>query len=389
MKTANVLLLITPSSPGRFNGIARFARANGWHLTVSDRLTHTLNGWTGDGALVTLRDDNEIERKVRLMRKKGIPVVDLSFSRPDINVPRVAGDNELIGQLAAEHLKNRHFKNIAWFSTRWGHQHDLRFLSFARNLDFTVGRWVWEENHKSAKSDDWKNLSKFLTGHLKKIEKPAAIFCYDDADASCVESAALRAGYKIPEEIAILGAGDDEPLCESQIIPLSSVRHDLEKNGYEGAKLLAALMNGEKPPQKPVLIPPKGIAERQSTDTLALSFSLTRSARDIYLKNLANPPSTEMLASELGVSRATLDRAFAADIGISPGKILSRLKLDESKRLLRRSNLTVAEIAYSLGFCNSAYFVNSFKKETGFSPKKWRNINCHTPKTATEVEASD
>jgi LacI family transcriptional regulator len=374
MKTANVLLMITPSSPGRFNGITRFARANGWHLTVADRLTHTLNGWTGDGALVTLRDDKEIEKRVKVMRRKGIPVVDLSFSRPDIKVPRVAGDNALIGQIAAEHFKKRLFKNVAWFSTSWGHQHDLRYRSFASSLDSSTEKWIWEDALKSAKSDDWKNLSKYLIRHLEKIVKPAAIFCFDDADASCVESAALRAGFKIPEEIAILGAGDDEPLCESQIIPISSVKHDLENVGYEGAKLLASLMNGEKPPQEAILIAPKGIAERASTDTLAVPSTLTREARDIYLKNLSNPPSTEMLATELGVSRATLDRAFAADIGFSPAKMLSRLRLDESKRLLKHSKLTVSEIAYSLGYCNSAYFVNTFKKEMGVSPRKWRGI---------------
>lgn len=372
MKTTNVLLLITPSSPGRFNGVTDFARANGWHLTVSDRLTHTLDGWTGDGALVTLRDDPEMERKVKSMRRKGIPIVDLSYSRPDIRIPRVAGDNKLIGQMAAKHFKERCFKNVGWFSTKWGAQHELRCNAFSEGSLATPERWIWEKAPLRTKSYDWKSLSKYLTNNLAAIEKPAAIFCFDDADASCVESAAIAAGYSIPDEIAILGAGDDEPLCESQIIPISSVRHDLARIGYEGAKLLASIMKGEKKPEKPILIPPRGIAERASSDTLATPKGLTGRAKKIYQDNIANPPSTEMLASALGVSRATLDRAFATDIRMSPGKLLSRLRMDEAKRILRHRNLSVSELAQSLGYCNSAYFVNVFKKETGVSPRRWK-----------------
>ena len=161
-------------------------------------------------------------------------------------------------------------------------------------------------------------------------------------------------------------------MCESQIVPISSVRHDLERIGFEGAQLLARLIDGDAPPAAATLVPPLGIAERASTDTLAVSSEIVRKARDIYLEELANPPSTEMLAERIGVSRATLDRAVAADIGISPAKMLSRLRLDEARRMLRAGVLSVSEIAYKLGYCNPAYFVNTFRRETGLSPRAWR-----------------
>jgi LacI family transcriptional regulator len=190
-----------------------------------------------------------------------------------------------------------------------------------------------------------------------------------------VESAALAGGLSIPDDVAILGAGDDEPLCEAQIVAISSVQHDLERIGCEGARLLDAIMHGKPPPSKAKLIPPRGITERASTDTLAVSSGLGRRAKDIYIRELANPPSTEILATRLGVSRATLDRALAADIGISPAKLLARLRLDEAKRLLRTSGLSVSEIAYKVGYCNPAYFVNTFRRATGSPPRTWREGN--------------
>ena len=374
MNVVNVLLLITPSSPGRFKGISDFARTHAWHLTVSDRLTHSLDGWTGDGALVTLRDDSETIRQVRALKRKGIPVVDLSLMHPEMHLPRVAGDNPAIGRMAARHFTSRHFHNTAWFSTGWGNQHALRCEAFAAEMEHPPQRWIWQLAPIRTKSDDWKSLSRWLERLLVSAPKPIGVFCFDDADASRIESAALAAGLTIPEDVAILGAGDDAPLCESQIVALSSVRHDLARIGFEGAELLSRLMAGEKAPAKAKLIPPRGIAERASTDTIAVSADLTRRAKEIYLCELANPPSTEILASRLGVSRVTLDRAFAADVGISPAKMLARLRLDEARRLLRTSEMSVSEIAYKVGYCNPAYFVNVFRRDTGHSPREWRSL---------------
>ena len=92
----------------------------------------------------------------------------------------------------------------------------------------------------------------------------------------------------------------------------------------------------------------------------------------IYLATLANPPSTAQLAERLGVSRATLDRAFADDIGLSPPKMLMRLRLDEAKRLMSSTDLTFAEIAAQLGYCNAAYFTNIFRDSEGAPPREWR-----------------
>ncbi len=377
MKRKNVLLLVTPSSPGRFAGIARVARTRGWHLTVADRLTHTLRGWTGDGALVTLRDDETVQQQVRSLRRRKIPVVDLTIARPDVSLPRVCGDNPAIGRLAAEHFRSRYFRNVAWYSTDWSPQHTLRFTSFSEGFaPGTVPCWAWSRDPRSTQSDDWKSLSHWLENKLLTAPKPLGVFCFDDADAARVESAALDLGLRIPDDVAVLGAGDDHPLCESQIPSISSVQHDLEEVGRLGAELLGKLMDKSLPPisGKPILVPPRGIAERASTDALAITSDLVRRAFELYRADLAHPPSTVVLAERLGVSRPTLDRAFAADLGIAPAHLLARLRLDEAKRLLRFSTRSIAEIAFDLGYCNPAYFTNVFRAATGQTPKSWRTL---------------
>ena len=381
----NILLMITPSNPGRFAGIARYAKEHSWHLTVADRLTHTLSGWTGDGALVTLRDDDTVVDYVKALRRRSIPVVDLSNSRPEIKLPRVCADNPAIGRIAAKHFLDRNFRRAAWFSTAWSPQHQARYDAFAETFREGGNRetppaWCWSTASDRA-TDDWKALSKWLTRLIKTSPRPLGIFCYDDSDASLVENTAVSAGFSVPDEIAVLGAGNDEPLCEAQAIAISSVRNDMERNGRTGAELLNRLIHEREDPQsasgktamKPVLISPDGIAERASTDAYAVDSELVRRAVAIYRGDLAHPPSTVELAEALDVSRATLDRAFNSDTGTSPAKILSRLRLDEARRLLRDTGKSVAKIARVLGYSTPSHFSNAFSDRFGVSPRKFRN----------------
>ncbi len=371
-KMRNVLLLLTPSNPRRLEGIALFARSRSWHLTIADHLTHSLDGWSGDGALVTLRDDAGMLSYVRRLRRQGIRIVDLSLSRPDVNLPRVAGDNAAIGRMAAEHLRSKRYKNAAWFSTGWGHQHELRHAAFSETMEGHCEKWAWALASRKSGADNWNALSRWLKAKLCKAPRPLAVFCFDDADASRVESVAIDAGLSVPGDVAVLGVGDDRVICENQAVPISSVKHDIHRIGYTGAALLDRLMNGGEPPPAPILVKPSGVAERASTDTLAISSDTVRRVRDIFMADMANPPSTAQLAERLGVSRAILDRAFADDVGLSPSKMLMRLRLDEAKRLMATTDLTLAEIAARLGYCNAAYFTNIFRDSEGVAPKEWR-----------------
>ena len=94
-------------------------------------------------------------------------------------------------------------------------------------------------------------------------------------------------------------------------------------------------------------------------------------AIEIYKGRLRRAPSTPQLADELGISRPTLDRVFAADMGMSPAAVLRSLRLSEAKRRLAAGQNSISEIAYSLGFCNPAHFSNVFRAETGVPPRNW------------------
>ena len=106
-KHFNVLILASPVPTARFSGIARFARENGWFLTIEDRHCPPAD-WEGDGVLVMLSSENEaLAEAVQRYRRRKIPVVDMKLARPDISLPRVTGDSAAMGRQAALRLIDR------------------------------------------------------------------------------------------------------------------------------------------------------------------------------------------------------------------------------------------------------------------------------------------
>ena len=375
-KMRHVLVLVTPAYQPRLAGIARYARQHGWQLTMMDRLARRPRGWNGDGVLTTLRSDPVTISFAKSLLKRKVPIVDLTFNHPSIPIPRVSGNHFAIGHMAREHFEERNFRNFAWFSTDWLNIHRLRFEGFSATssgkIDGTVARWVLSEEMPSSRIDDFAWFDKWLGEKLRAAPKPLALLAYDDSDAARALGACIAAGVSVPEDVAILGIGGDRLICENQVVALSTVEHDQGRTGYEGAQLLDRLMAGEPPPKFPILSPPRRVTVRASTDIVAASNATIRKALEYIRSHLASSFGLSQVAAGIGVSRATLSRLFKAEMGRSLGAETLRQRMAAAKRMLSDDSLTIAEIAYKTGFCNPAYFTNTFIRHTGMTPKAWR-----------------
>lgn len=90
-------------------------------------------------------------------------------------------------------------------------------------------------------------------------------------------------------------------------------------------------------------------------------------------QNIESPETVAKMAEKLGVTRRKLERAFNADIGISPSRAALRIRLDAAKKLLGEPNKTTTQIALSTGFCDASHFIHAFKAEIGMNPTDYRN----------------
>ena len=369
MKNRDVLLLVSPVPQNRLLGISRFAKAHRWSITIGERSAPPTE-WRGDGVLVMLRDDPVLVRFVRSLVRRGIPVVDLSAFRPDIPLPRVVGDNLAIGRLAAEHFLAHNFIHAAFFASRRTPVHDQRYRGFH---DGFAGRDT---------PPFWNRTT--LAKGLATAKKPLGVFCYSDYDATLALNACLAHGLKVPDDAAILGVDNNEIICENQTVPISSVFHDHEEIGFRGAELLEKLMTNTRTRIKAqgtkhkaqgtvILIQPQRIVQRQSTDITATDDPIIRQALDYIATHIGRSFGLSQIADALEMPAYRLGELFRTKLGRSVGKEIVRQKIALARKLLEETEKPVKEIASETGFCNIAYFINTFRRETGETPRRHRS----------------
>lgn len=345
-----------PVSLPRLEGIAEFAREHKWNLMLDDRLSGGISDWRGDGVIATLRNRSTRLAAIRKLRKIGIPVIDLTVECKRINLPRVISDHVAIGRLGGEHFRERGFESVAWFSSGWSEVHRRRYAGFSEVFAADVPRVT----------------PRTLRHYLAECKKPIGLLAYNDTDAALVVYAARELGFDVPDEVSVLGIGDDPFLCENQSTPISSVRQDLARGAYEGAALLQRLMVGEKEPKEPILIPPTGLTSRASTDTIAHPDPRIRAALVYINHNIGTSFGAPEIAESLGITRHRLDRLFAEKLGHSVGTEITVRRIARVKHMLKNPSISVKTIAATCGFCNVAYLSNVFRKTTGLSPRTWR-----------------
>ncbi|CAN7199219.1 AraC family transcriptional regulator [Paenibacillus sp. LjRoot56] len=88
----------------------------------------------------------------------------------------------------------------------------------------------------------------------------------------------------------------------------------------------------------------------------------------------AEPITIEMMAESLGYNRAYLSRIFKRHTKLTPVTFLLKLRVDKARLLLReRLELTIEQIAASVGFYDPLYFSKQFRRWYGVSPSEYRN----------------
>lgn len=106
----------------------------------------------------------------------------------------------------------------------------------------------------------------------------------------------------------------------------------------------------------------------------------TKDSRMIYVEkakayistNYSYPITIEDVAAYVGISRSYLFRAFQTYQQQSPKEYLMEFRIRRAAHLLRETGLSIATIAYSVGFENNLYFSKAFKSKMQMSPSEYR-----------------
>jgi signal transduction histidine kinase/ligand-binding sensor domain-containing protein/DNA-binding response OmpR family regulator len=109
--------------------------------------------------------------------------------------------------------------------------------------------------------------------------------------------------------------------------------------------------------------------QTSEVNIVSLDDKLIQNAIKVVEENLADPDfSVEAMSRELGMSRVHLYKKMVSLTGMSPVEFIRKIRLQRAAQLLEKSQLTVAEVAYKVGFNNRKYFTKYFKDEYNILP---------------------
>lgn len=361
---------------GAMRGISRLAaEQGGW-----DMMLLLYHHWPlpvenlRDQADGVLCGGSEISQ--RYVKALDLPTVSLVLHPALMEYTPVAPNYTRAGELAAEEFTSRGLRNLCVFTTGEDYRLDAQEVveGFTKRAAregrecpvFVIGprtrarkRWLLE--------DQLADLSEWL----RELEKPLGLLAADDEHAWRAVRACKLAGLAVPDDVSIIGVGDDEYLCESCTPALTSVAFDHERAGYLAAAMLAERMAGRWPPPPPRL-EPIGVINRSSTDLIAVEDPVVREALAYIRGNTEVKPAVADVAGHVKVSPRTLHRRFLEATGRTPGDEIHRRRLERARRLITATGMQLADIAVRSGFTSVSQLSRDIYRHTGLRPTELR-----------------
>jgi LacI family transcriptional regulator len=378
MRARKKVALLIETSNGYTRELLQGVRAwqrehEAWAIRLSEHgrgsaVPGWLHAWRGDGVIARV-ENQQIARALRATR---LPVVDVSAALERAVFPRVATDSRAVTALASEHLRERGFRHFAYCGDAhflWSVRRGMFFQQQLRKAGTTCAIFP-QRPPRSGDSTEAEIAA--IAAWLKKLPKPVGVLaCYDIRGQQVLEACKL-AGLAVPAEVGVMGVHNDELLCELCDPPLTSVIPNARRAGYEAAALLARMMAGKDVPNAEHLLPPLGIAARQSTDMVAVEDDAVAAAARYIRENASAGIGVEDVLHAVPMSRTLLERRFKRVLGRSPGEHISKVRIEHVKTLLATTSLTVGAIADRAGFKHAEYLSVAFRRATGQTPTKFR-----------------
>jgi LacI family transcriptional regulator, galactose operon repressor len=371
------LLVESSMASGRqiLRGVARYMRETGrWSVYhepehIQGAVPNWFNGWQGDGVIARVRSEDGVQ----MLLETGLPVVDVLGDWPHPDIPIVQVNSHSVGELAASHFLDRGFRRFGFCGIRcrrWVQQRQAAFRDVVQAAGCSCSVHLlplWE-------SKSWysEKTQTELGAWISQLPKPAGLMAANDMVGRRILEACRRVGVLVPEEVAVLGADNDEALCELCDPMLSSVVPVHDQVGYRAAMLLDELMSGGSCKEQELLLEPTEIVVRRSTDVLAVDDRDLAAAMRFIRENSDRPIGVQDVAKHVTVSRSTLNRRFQRTFERSVHDEILRVRLDRAMELLRETDLPLAVVSERTGFRHREYFGAVFKAEVGVTPHQFR-----------------
>jgi len=380
-RTPAVLLFVETSREfgrGLLHGIARYSRLHGpWRVyRWPGALDSPLPEWKSlkiDGAIV--RDVKVVEGLVH----SGIPVIFAQHNQESYApFPSIITDSVSIGGMAAEHFLDRGFRNFAYCGLdefAWSRGRGQAFRQRLQQAGFAADLY---RQPVSKKGRAIRHEQNHIAQWLAALPKPVGVMCCNDDRALLTIEACKQVNCSVPDDVAVLGVDDDVLVCDLADPPISSIALNTLGAGYEAARLLDRLMQGDEMAGQVIPVQPTHIVTRMSTDMLAVTDPDVAVALKFIRRHSNRLIQVDDVVEATTTSRRVLEKRFKAILRRSVHQEIRRIRVNNIIRLLVGTDLSVTDIAAHCGFDGVEHIARHFRKETGVSLREYRKR--HAPR---------
>jgi len=381
MKRSVALVIETSNeyARGLLRGILRYQQEHEkWTIDLPEQHRRAdpprwLRTYSGHGIIARI----ETKPIARAVQATQLPAVDVSSARELSTIPWVETDDRKIAQLAIQHFFEKGFRHLAFCgegSFNWSRWRRDAFVAEAKKAG--INALVFHVDDDSS-GMTWPHARRRLMRWLAELPEPCGLMAAYDSLARRLIDLCIQASRRVPESIAILGVDDDPLLCQLATPPLSSIVPDSEGAGYAAAEQLDSIMSGKKIKRLDTLLPPLGIATRQSTDTFAVEDKDVSVSAHYILAHACDGIQVDDVVKQTQLTRRALETRFKKALGKTPHALIIETRLSKAERCLRETALTLEQIADRCGFEYPEYLSVLFKKHRNMTPGEYRQQHRH------------
>lgn len=357
-----------------YQGVLDYAAKVGWHCVVDPYLVGAGVGVKGlgyDGII------GRIGHQVAdIAREQSIPVVNHWLNSPATDIPAVGIDQHAGSRLAADHMVSRGFREFAYVGYARDRGAKIDLGSFNQTLaqrgmppatTFTVRR-AFETD-----PDLFMQFKAKLMAWIESLPTPMGIFVSSTIIGRYLAQVCSEMGLRVPHDFAVVVQTGENTVATCSHPTLTLVEHNYFGAGYQAAILLDQIMRGEVTGVPvPVMVPPKRLVVRESSDTFITPDPLVTDAMRYIADNAGRGLSVDEVAEAVSTSRRTLERYFEQHLERSVYATITRFRTDFIKRTLVDSDAPLGAVAVDCGFASVSHFTEFFRKSAGITPSKFR-----------------
>ncbi len=280
----------------------------------------------------------------------------------------ITTDNRAIADAAARELLTRPLSALAFVGapekTDWSLKRQKRLSELAKLNGYTLQ--VHDKPKFSAKGDPK------LEAWLKELPKPCGVFAANDFIARHVIACCHLQDLTVPDEVSVVGADNEELICQSAETTISSVQSDFFAAGRLAVESACRLSSAATASVKDGVFGVSSVVRRQSSRPFARHDERVIGAVEYIRAHGLHVIHVSDVVRSMGGSRRLAEMRFREVTGHSILDEIRSVRITKAMELLHDPEAHVAEVAYACGYANTSALRKAFLKVSGEPLADWR-----------------